>query len=294
MAAVRHGQLLALGALVALIGQGQAASAAERMPGSRPAIGERASDNVAPPELEGVDIVEKLGDRLPLEAMVRDEHGKPIRLGALFGDGLPVIVTFNYSSCPMLCNVMLGGFTRTLTELDWTAGQQFRIVTVSLDPRESAAQAAETRRGYLERYGRETGDGWRFVTAAPATVRAVADAAGFGYRIVPETGEVLHPAALILVSSEGVISRYLYGVEFDRSELREALVTTGLGQLTESTSKFLHACFSYEARQGFAAIAMKVMRYGGLVFVVGLVGVFATTRLVRSARAPKTGHAGSH
>jgi protein SCO1/2 len=281
-----HHRLAAL-ALLAVVGGAERARASAI---GGPEIGEATIANTAPPELVGVDVTERLEARLPLDATLRDEHGAPIRLGDAFGDGLPVIVTFNYSSCPMLCNVMLGGLTATLHDLDWTAGKQFRVVTIGLDPRETPDRARATRDEYLRRYGRPVAaDGWRFLTGSATTVRAIADAAGFGYTVAP-SGEVLHPAVLILVSSEGVISRYVYGVEFDRAELRGALASTALGTITPSTAKFLHACFDLAARKG--SVALEVMRAGGVVFLIGLAGVFVVGR-IRSARGPEAGPAGS-
>jgi protein SCO1/2 len=290
MTAVSHSRLL--GALALAAALSGPAWADDATPGALPAIGERAVDDKPLAALAGVDIVEHLGAQLPLATALVDEAGQPLQLGDLFGDGLPVILTFNYSDCPMLCNVMLGGLTKTLTELEWTAGKQFRIVTIALDPKETPAKAAKARRSYLERYGRDAAAGWRFLTAPPATVRALAEKVGFGYRIDEKSGEVFHPAALILASSEGVVSRYIYGVEFDAAELRSALTTTALGGLSESSAKFLHACFSYEQPRSFAIVAMKAMRLAGLGFLALMAGVFAISYVVRSSRASK-GHDGS-
>jgi protein SCO1/2 len=294
MPLVRY-RLAALAAVVALAGAATIAGA-QPLPGqlSAPDAAGGGGANVPIKQLDGVEIVEHLGAQLPLDAMLRDETGAPIQLGTLFGDGLPVILTFNYSACPMLCNVMLGGLTATLIELDWSAGKQFRIVTVGLDPTETHERAMSTKMGYLERYQRDTAEeGWRFLTGDAATVRRLTDATGFGYRRVPETGEILHPAALMLISPEGVVDRYMYGVEYDGAELKAALIHTALGKITQATTKFLLACFQHES-SGFAATAMRIMRTGGLIFLFVFAGAFVLARFLRSRRTPRELPAGSH
>lgn len=229
----------------------------------------------APEEIEGVEITEKLGTALPMDLLFRDATGAPVRLGDLFGDGKPVILTFNYSNCPMLCSVQLGGLVDALRQMQLTAGKEFRIVTVGLDPTETHERAFDTKLGYLERYGREGADlGWRFLGGHEASIRGLAEAVGFGYRRHPENGDYLHPAAFLVITPKGQVSTYVYGVSFDPKKLSALLATAAFGGTSESTEKFLLTCFHYEATEGAAGVAVKVMRYGGLTFVVGLIAAF--------------------
>jgi protein SCO1 len=264
------------GVLVALVSGPAAADPVP--PGGR-------ADPPAPPELQGVEVTEKLGAKIPLDLTFTDETGAPIRLGSLFGDGLPVILTFNYSNCPMLCSVQLGGLVASLTKLEWSAGKEFRIVTIGLDPTEGHRRAMQSKMSYVERYDRPSADeGWRFLTGTEASIHALAGSVGFGYRKHPTRGDYLHPAALVLVSPKGVVSSYLYGIEYEADALTSRLGAAGRGSLTESIKKFLLACFHFEPEKGAAAAAMWLMRMGGLLFVCALVFAFAVRALRARAR----------
>lgn len=274
--------------VAALVAAGGGVASADRVAPSSAGAGGSASD--VPPELVGVDVEEKLGATLPLDLAFRDETGAPVRLRDFFADGKPVILTFNYSSCPMLCSTQLGGLVQTLTELKWSAGDQFRILTIGLDPAETHRQAFETKLGYLDRYRRDGADlGWHFLTGDEASIRALADSVGFGYRYHEERGEYLHPAALILASPMGQVSSYLYGVAYEPKELGSALAIAQVGGTSEATKKFILSCFHYEAPTGFAAVAVKVMRYGGLLFVVGLIAAFGVAHSRRKTRHASSG-----
>jgi len=238
----------------------------------------------APPELEGVTLTEKLRAALPMQRRFKDDSGAPVTLEDYFQDGLPVILTFNYSNCPMLCSVQLGGLVKTLNDMKWKAGVHFRILTIGLDPKETHRKAHDTKMSYLARYPAESADlGWTFLTGDEKDITAVAEAVGFGYRYFAARGEYLHPAALTVISPRGRVSGYLYGVAYEASDLRAALEAAAIESTSEATEKFLLSCFHYESPKGFAGTALRVMRYGGLVFVFGLVAVFGAYR-VRSRR----------
>ncbi len=180
------------GALAVLCALSGPAGADPVRPGGR-------ADEAPPPEMVGVEVVEKLGASLPLHLTFDDETGAPIELASLFGDGKPVILTFNYSNCTVLCSVQLGNLVHTLGKMKESAGVEFRIITVGLNPMEGHKRAMATKLRYLERYERPTADeGWRFLTGTEASIRTLARAIGFGYRLDPKTGDYLHPAALIL------------------------------------------------------------------------------------------------
>lgn len=274
--------------VAALVAVGGSAAGADRVGPSSAGAGGSASD--VPPELVGVDVEEKPGAVLPLDLGFRDDSGAPVRLRDLIARGKPVIVTFNYSNCPMLCSTQLGGLVETLGAMRWSVGEEFDVITVGLDPEESHRQAFDTKLGYLERYDRERADlGWHFLTGDEASIRALADSVGFGYRYHEERAEYLHPATLILASPMGQVSGYLYGVSYDPEELQGALATALVGGTSEATRKFILSCFHYEAPTGFAAVAMKAMRYGGVLFVVGLIAAFGVARARRKAQDASSG-----
>ena len=245
----------------------------------------------APAEMAGVEINEKLGATLPMDLPFTDETGAPVKLGDMFQDGVPVIITFNYSSCPMLCSVQLGGLVATLNELTWSAGVEFKIVTIGLSPMEGHRRAMESKLRYLDRYRRDTADeGWRFLTGTDASIHALAAAVGYGYRFNERTGDYLHPAALVVVSPAGAVSSYVYGVEYPAAALAVTLLAARKGELTEATTKFLMACFHYESPRGAAAVAMRAMQIGGSAFVLlGLVAFGVRAHRARRRKAKSEG-----
>ena len=271
---------LALAALAATAGVRAEARGERVAPGAR-------ADEVAP-ELEGIGVEERLGARLPLDLEFTDESGAPVKLGAIIAGEGPVLLTFNYSGCKTLCSQQLGGLVKSMGELTWTIGEEFRVVTIGLNPMEGHRRAMETKLRYLERYRKgdpEKADaGWRFLTGTDKNIRALADAVGYSYRFHPPTGEYIHPAAIAVVSPDGVVSSYVYGVEFPTASLAVTLLAARKGELTEAAQQFILACFHYRAPEGAAAVALRVMQIGGGVFVAGILVAFAGLRIVRSRR----------
>lgn len=227
-----------------------------------------------PEELQGVGVTEHLGQSLPLDRTFLDQDGKRVQMGDLFGKGRPVVVTFNYSSCPMLCHVQRDGLIETLKHFDWIPGREFDVVTIGIDPRETPERAATTRRTAIKAYGRpEAGPGWRFLTGREDDIRAVADAAGFGYRYVSKRDEYAHSAALVICSPDGRVSSYLYGVRYEVPALRSALTTAGQGKTfaTSAIDQILMYCFHYDpSTRRYAPFALGVMRFGGGLMMVSL------------------------
>lgn len=244
-----------------------------------------------PAEIEDVDIEEKTGDDLPLDLPFRDEDGKPIELGELFETGKPVIMTFNYSDCPMLCSVQLGGVVDALRQMDLRLDQQFRIVTVTLDPTESPEIASDTKAHYLERLegGDDFGEGWRFLTGSKTSIETLTNAVGFEYEYSPERNEYFHAPALVLASPSGKVSSYLYGVRYEPDEISESVTAAAMGDTRESAEKYIMSCFLYDGPGGHAATAFQVMRIGGIGFVL-LGGVLGTMYVVKRTRKSRREH----
>lgn len=237
-----------------------------------------------PQELEGADVEEKLGAKIPLELEFRDEQGQPIELGELVAEDQPVILTFNYSSCPMLCSVQLGGLTDALTKMEWQAGRQFRILTIGLDPDEEPERTRATKERYLQRYDApEARLGWRFLAGPRESVKALAEAVGYGYRYHADKDQYAHPAVAVVVSPEGEVASYLYGVSYDPKEVREILASASRGEQTESDESFILACYHWVRDEGAPAVANMIMNYGAGLFAVLFLTVFGVF-LVRMRR----------
>ena len=228
----------------------------------------------APKELKGIDVVENIGAQIPADKVFVDETGKKVVLGELLDDELPTILTFNYSSCPMLCSLQLSSLVRTLKKMPLVAGKHFRIVTIGIDPKESAADAARTKSQYLSRFPSDEAlalqSNWHFLIGAEADVRAIADLVGFGYRYLPERKEYAHSTALILVSPAGEVTSYIKGIHYQPSDLVAAIVDAGMNRKGASLG-FALSCFQYDSgANNYSGFASNVMRWGGITFVTAL------------------------
>lgn len=227
-----------------------------------------------PAELESVGIDEHRGDKLPLDLQFVDHQGHALRLGDLFDGKRPVILSLNYSDCPMLCSLQLHGLTDTLSELPWKLGERFRVVTASINPNEKPKRAGEAHRNYIKAYGGETtDDGWTFLTGKEPAIKRLADAVGFRYTFVPERGEYAHTAALMICTPDGTISRYMYGIEYDPVTLRLSMIEAADGKIGSAVDQLILYCFHYDADKGrYGPVAMNLMRVGGLLTIT-LIGV---------------------
>lgn len=228
-----------------------------------------------PKYLKGIGIDEHLGGALPLDTAFYDEQGERVRLGDYFDGKLPVIVTLNYSNCPMLCSRELTGLVEGLRKVDLDLGSSFRAVTVSLDPKETPAIANRTKRRYVGQYARPSaGQGWHFLTGKNDAIHDVARAIGFEYRYDAEHDQYYHAAAIAVATPDGRVARYLYGIEFQPQTLRLALVEASEGKIGTTIDKLILFCCAYDPKEGsYALVANRVMTLGG-VLTLGVLGVF--------------------
>ena len=224
---------------------------------------------------EGTGVTQKLGAQAPLDLAFTDQDGNAVTLGDSFREGRPVILTLNYSDCPQLCILQLDGLVRSLNEVGLELGEEIQLVTVSLDPTEAPSRAKLTQEHYLSAYTGEGGaDGWTFLVAdSEERIRAVADAVGYGYDLDLRTGEYSHEAALMLMTPEGLVSRYLFGIEYDPTTLRMSLVSASEGALGTLTDRIRMFCYRYDPDAGaYTMVAVNVMKLGGLLTVLVLGG----------------------
>lgn len=241
-----------------------------------------------PSDLEGIDIVEHLDAQLPLDLELRDEDGRAVRLAELLDGDRPAILTLGYYRCPMLCSLVLNGLVESLREVSWSAGREFQLLTLSIDPLESPALARLKKQSYLREYGRPGAEeGWRFLTGTEAAVRRVAETVGFGYRWDEDTQQYVHAAAVFVLTPDGRVSRYLYGVQYDPRTVRLSLAEASAGRYASTLDKIILFCFHYDAGEGrYAPAAVKVMRAGGLVTALAL-GTVVAAGLRRGRRRPE-------
>lgn len=228
------------------------------------------------PEFAQVDVVEKLGETVPLDLRFVDHDGRDVRLGDYFDGRRPVILTLNYYNCPMLCSLHLNAFTAGLQDLEWTAGQNYRIVTISVAPDEGPELARAKRETHLASLGRGTDVEWVFLTGEQDAITAIAEATGYGYAWVESTGEYAHPAVVTFLSPEGRITRYLYGLVYTPQDLRLAILEAAEGRVGSAIDRLILACYMYDPEAGsYVRNAFTIMRLGGALTVVVMVLMLA-------------------
>lgn len=225
-----------------------------------------AQDSLA--ELSGVGVEEKLGAGINLDLMFTAEDGYQKPLSAYFHKGRPVILNLVYYTCPMLCNLVLNAQTEALRNISWTPGNEYEIVTISIDPTENYGIARNKKSAYLTSFEREA-PGWHFLTDYNGNVARLAQQVGFGYRLDPRTGQYAHSAVIFVLTPEGKISRYLYGVKFKPLDIRLSLAEAAQGRTGMTVEKFLLYCFHYDPEaKSYTLFARNLMRFGGLAVLL--------------------------
>jgi protein SCO1 len=239
-----------------------------------------------PTRLDGVDLQEQLGARVPLEASVVDSQGRTMQFAEFFDGRHPVVLTLNYANCPMLCGLQLPRFVAGLKEMKRTVGEDFRVVTLSIDPKETPSQASKSKSHYLTDYGRPQADlGWHFLTGGEPAVRAIAGSVGISYGFNEERQEWLHPAAIVVLTPDGRVSRYLYGIQYDPETLNLALVEASEGKIGSVVDRLVLYCFHFDESEGrYAPVAMNIMRVGAGLVAVVLAMFLLTSWLVEARR----------
>ncbi|HSN97182.1 MAG TPA: SCO family protein [Candidatus Nanopelagicales bacterium] len=281
-------RLLALIAAMTLVIAGAAPAArAGAQPASPMSRGMDAKpvDSTLPKELEGIGIEERPGAELPRDVRLRDQDGREVSIADYLGYGKPVVLVLAYYQCPMLCSMVLNGVVKAMKETPWTAGKEYRVVVVSFDPRDQADVAQKKRAAYLTVYDREVGErGFDFLVGDEASVRRLADAVGFGYRWDAETEQYAHAAGAFVATSDGRLSRTLYGISFPESTLRLALVEASQGAIGTTLDRAILFCFHYDpSAGGYVVATWRLMRAGSALTAL-LLGVLLL-RFFRSERA---------
>jgi len=238
------------------------------------AAGQLASDpmqsvGVRPELLKQVGIDQKLNQTIPLNLGFRDENGNRVELEQYFGQK-PVILTLVYYNCPMLCTQVLNGVESGLKELPTDIGKQFDVVTISIDPTESHVLAKVKKEMYVGMYGRPgAAEGWHFLTGDEAQIKQLADAVGFRYAYDPDTKQFAHASAIMLLTPEGKISRYFYGIQFPSRDLWLGLVEASEGKIGTPVDQVLLFCYHYDPATGkYGLLISRVIQAGGALTVL--------------------------
>ncbi len=224
------------------------------------------------PELEGIDVEEHLGDTVPLDLAFVDDHGRSVTLREYFGQDKPVALILGYYECPMLCNLVFNGLTAAIPDLGLAMGSQYRIINVSIDPVETPELASAKKANYLEALGpAASAEGWAFLTGDSTEIAALANALGFKYYYVEDRDEYAHPAVVHILSEDGVITRYLYGIQYNPRDVRLALLEASEGKVGSTLDRIILYCFHYDPAAGsYVVFARNVMVIGGVLTVIVL------------------------
>jgi protein SCO1/2 len=254
---------------------------AQSAPATRPAI------------LNRVGVDQRLGSHIPTDLAFTDESGQTVQLKSLM-HGRPVLLTLVYYKCPMLCTVTLNQLTRSLNAMSATAGNQFDIITVSFDPRETPALAAEKKRTYLKSYRRpESEAGWHFLTGTEASIRELAQSVGFRYAWDDANKIYAHAAAVMVLAPDGTISRYFLGVDYPPVELQKAIDEARGGAVGPKAEQIFLYCFHYDPATGrYGLVIERAMRVLGVVTFVALAGLILLS-LRRERRRVRVAEVGS-
>ncbi|MFZ0136391.1 MAG: SCO family protein [Candidatus Sulfotelmatobacter sp.] len=254
--------------------------------------------NTLPPKLENVGIEQHLNAQVPSDLTFRDETGETVKLGDYFGRK-PLILNLVYFNCTMLCGEELAGLASAMRLIKFDVGNEFDVVTVSFDPRETPEMAAAKKKDYVGRYGRaNAAAGWHFLTGSPDSINALTKAVGFQYQYDPKTNQYAHATAIMVLTPQGRISRYFYGVDFPPKDLRMGLVEASQEKIGNAVDAVLLFCYHYNPETGkYGAMVANILRLAAaaMILILGTL-FFVLWRLDRSvsrrtATKTKTGYA---
>lgn len=230
-----------------------------------------AVDNLNDDRLAQIKFDQKLNTAISLDLHFRDENGKDVRLAEYFSNK-PVILVLGYYGCPMLCTLVLNGMVEGLQDMRWSIGKEYDVINVSIDPNETPALAANKKRSYLKRYGRPgAGAGWHFLTGNADAIQRLADEVGFRYAYDPASKEYAHPSGLVVLTPDGKISSYLFGVTFLPRDLYTSLDAASSRKIGTRIQDLILLCFHYRPITGrYGNLIMITVRVLGVATLLGL------------------------
>jgi len=234
------------------------------------------AENILPPDLNDVSIKEHLGDKVPFKAEFLNEKGERVTLGSFFESGKPILINLVYYECPMLCNLVLNGMSAGLNEMRWTPGNEFDIVTISIDADETPELAREKKEVYLNTLNKkESAKGWHFLTGTDENIKMVTGAIGFSFNKVGDK-DIAHGAALYLTSPSGTLSRYLYGIQYSGIDIKRGLLDAMDGKQVSVVDKVLMFCYRYSKEsRGYVLFADNFMTGSGYFVLMFILGFFS-------------------
>jgi protein SCO1/2 len=231
----------------------------------------QARDNPLPKELQHVGVTEHLDGQLPLDAVFRDQNNQMVKLGDYYGRR-PVLLIMAYHSCPVLCGMVQNATATALKQVPWTVNKEFDVVVISIDPKDPVERAAAKRTAIVNEYGRPNSEaGFHFLLGDKTQIDRVATATGFEYEYDERQGQYAHPAVIMLTKMNGQMARYLYGLEYQPSDIRIGLLEAANNRSISTVERVILYCYHYDPQDGkYVLLATRVMRLGGALTVLCL------------------------
>jgi protein SCO1/2 len=231
----------------------------------------RADGPALPDRFKGIGIDQRLNTVIPLDTVFRDETGASVPLRSYFGNRAVLLVPV-YFRCPMLCSQVLSGMVAGLRPLSLKPGRDFEIVAISFDPADTPADALKERDQYSSRYSSKAGiSGWHFLTGTEPSIRAIMDAVGFHYRWDPANKIFVHPSGIMILTPEGRLARYLYGVEYEPKDLKLSLIEASNNRIGSPVDQILLFCYHYDPKTGkYGAVVINTLRLAAILMLVAL------------------------
>lgn len=248
--------------------------------GQTPGVNSR----VQPRLLTDVGITQRVGVRIPGDLVFNDEEGHAVTLNAYFGKR-PVLLSLVYYECPMLCTEVLNGIVRTIAPLSFNLGEDFDVLSVSINPKETPELAAQKKSLYLERYGRAGAEkGWHFLTGSEPSIKALADSVGFKFAYDSVNEQYSHGSAIMVLTPDGQVAQYYFGLEYPTKDVRLSLVEASKNKLGTVYDQVLLYCFHYDPEQGkYGFVIMRVIRLAGAATLLAM-GSFMLVMFRRDRR----------
>ncbi|MGA9995112.1 MAG: SCO family protein [Pyrinomonadaceae bacterium] len=232
-----------------------------------------------PKALKQVGFEQRLNEQVPLDLKFRDETGREVKLGDYFGSR-PVVLSLVYYDCPMLCTQVLNGMVQTFKGMSFRMGEQYNVVTVSFDPRERPELAASKKRVYLMDFKQQgVEENWHFLTGDEDSIKKLADAVGFHYVFDEQTNQFAHASGIMVLTPQGKLSRYLYGIEYAPKDVRLAVVEASEGKIGTPVDQLLLYCYHYDPATGkYGATVINMIRIGGVLTIIGMAALLLLLR----------------
>jgi protein SCO1/2 len=244
--------------------------------------------NVRPPYLQNVGIEQHLDGQVPPDLPFVDDTGRPVKLGDYFG-AKPLILNLVYYNCTMLCGEALAGLSASMKMVKFNVGDEFDVITVSFNPQETPEIAAAKKQDYLKRYGRPgAASGWHFLTGPAESINALTKAVGFQYQYDPKSKQYAHATAIMVLTPQGRISRYFYGVDYPPKDLRMGLVEASKNKIGNAVDQVLLYCYHYDPATGkYGAIVSNILRLGAALTILLLGGLLLILWRLEKAAPPR-------